>query len=190
MRRHGGEHGLGGYAQSIGLRNGRPFVADAEPKQAILALRDDPEIAARMAGELTRENANFLSRRLGRAPAAGELYAAHVLGAGGAARLIEAAAAGARDASAIFPREAGANRGLFFAHGAPVSAAALLERFGAATSPASAAAPAAEEESGVTQISPTLAHALFEFALLPLLRSDAEEERDLARAAYRRAQDL
>ena len=95
VRRHGAAHGLG--AQAAALRNG----ANAETRREILALRRDPEIAARMAGELARENALTLQTRLGRPPSAGELYAAHVMGSGGALRLIEAAAQGAPRAAAV-----------------------------------------------------------------------------------------
>jgi len=98
VERHGSAHGLD--AEAAALANG----ADGDTRRAILALRNDPELSARMAGELARENANALEARLGRAPSAGELYAAHVLGAGGAARLIEAAEAGESNAAALFPR--------------------------------------------------------------------------------------
>ncbi len=57
--------------------------ADAATRRDILALRTDPEISARMAGEFARENAETLQARLGRAPSAGELYAAHVMGPAG-----------------------------------------------------------------------------------------------------------
>ncbi|MES1203790.1 MAG: transglycosylase SLT domain-containing protein, partial [Pseudomonadota bacterium] len=87
VRRHGAEHGLGGYAQA--LQSGG---VDAATRRQILSLRNDPEIAARMAAELARENASALQARLGRAPSSGELYAAHVMGADGAARLIQASA--------------------------------------------------------------------------------------------------
>jgi Transglycosylase SLT domain len=118
VRRHGGNHGLG--AQAAALSNG----ADAATRRDILALRNDPELSARMAGELARENALTLQARLGRPPGPGELYAAHVMGAGGALRLIEAAANGAPSAAAMFPREAAANRGLFYANGEARSAQA------------------------------------------------------------------
>ena len=91
VRRHGAAHGLGQYAHA--LQSGG---VDASTRSDILALRSDPELSACMAGELARENAQALSSQLGRSPSAGELYAAHVLGSGGAARLIQAAAQGAR----------------------------------------------------------------------------------------------
>jgi hypothetical protein len=185
VRRHGPEHGLG--AQSAALRQG----ADAETRREILALRSDPEIAARMAGELTRENAATLQARLGRTPNAGELYAAHVMGPGGAIRLIEAAQQGAPDASAIFPREAAANRGLFYANGAPRSAQGLLERLqldADATMSDPAGGRRLQYANGDTAMSPALAQALFALALLPLMTSNQDEPRDPMQAltAYAR----
>jgi hypothetical protein len=129
IAKHGDKHGLGVEASRIDLSGPRPRVADPATRKAILDLRFDPEIAARMAGEFTRDNAARLEKRLGREPSAGELYAAHVMGAAGAVRLIAAAQRNAPDASALFPREAGANRWLFFARdGEPRSAQALLDR--------------------------------------------------------------
>ena len=145
VRRHGGEHGLGNAAQQISVVDGRPRVADPATRKAILDLRFDPEISARMAGELARENAQTLEARLGRAPGPGEIYAAHVLGPSGAGRLIEAAARGAPDASALFPREAAANAWLFNDNGVPRSAQSLLARLDvagdAATAPTASGAP-------------------------------------------------
>jgi transglycosylase-like protein with SLT domain len=191
VRRHGGAHGLGQYAQA--LANG---TADAQTRAQILALRTDPEVSARMAAELTRENAATLQGELGRPPSAGELYAAHVLGPAGAAKLIRASANGADNAAAIFPREAGANRGLFYQNGAPVSAQALLDRFrldGDAAITTQARAPS----SGASphMMSPELAQALFNVALLPLLSSRGEEDQDRidplnALSAYQRMSEL
>ncbi len=174
VRRHGAEHGLG--QQAAALRAG----ADPATRRDILALRNDPEIAARMAGELVRENALALQQRLGRAPSAGELYAAHVMGAGGAIRLIEAAQAGAPDAAAVFPREAAANRGLFYVAGEPRSAQALLQRLSldadAGVSAVRGGAPSYGREGEA--MSPALAQALFAFALLPLIGGGEDETRD------------
>jgi hypothetical protein len=175
VRRHGADHGLG--AQAAALRNG----ANADTRRDILALRCDPELSARMAGELARENATTLQARLGRAPNAGELYAAHVMGPNGALRLIEAAQQGAPSAVALFPREAAANRGLFYANGQPRSAQQLLDRL---QLDADASMAAARGEGGGRleygrdgePMSPALAQALFAFALLPLLRSGADEQ--------------
>jgi len=187
VRRHGAKHGLAAQAQA--LAGG----CDAQTRRDILALRTDPELAARMAAELARENAQALQARLGRAPTAGELYAAHVMGPGGALRLIEAAQAGAPSAAALFPREAGANRGLFYANGQPRSAQALLARLDldASASMGAAGAGAAQIGAGGGPMSPTLAQALFAMALLPLIGSSRDDEtRDpvQALAAYTRSQ--
>lgn len=170
VRRHGGAHGLA--EQAAALRNG----ADAATRRDILALRSDPEISARMAGELTRENADTLRAGLGREPSAGELYAAHVMGPAGALRLIEAAANGAPNAAAIFTREAAANRGLFYADGEPRSAQALLQRLDLDASAAVSANRSPVERTGEAPMSPALAQALFAMALLPLLSSREEQE--------------
>lgn len=129
IRRHGAAHGLSAEAAQVTLRDGRPVVDDPAARKAILDLRHDPELAARMAAELTRENAAHLERRLGRPPTATELYAAHVMGPAGAVKLVEAAGEGARDAAALFPREAQSNPWLFYdRQGAPRSAQGLLDR--------------------------------------------------------------
>jgi hypothetical protein len=177
VRRHGADHGLG--AEASALQNG----ANAQTRRNILALRSDPEISARMAGELTRENAATLQARLGRAPNAGELYAAHVMGPGGALRLIEAAQQGAPNAVSLFPREAAANRGLFYANGQPRSAQGLLDRLQLDADASMGAAQATQGAGGKLEygregeaMSPALAQALFAFALLPLLRSGEDEK--------------
>jgi hypothetical protein len=190
VRRHGGEHGLGHYASA--LNQG----ADAGTRRDILALRSDPELSARMAGELARENAEMLHARLGRAPSAGELYAAHVMGPAGAGRLIEAAANGAPNAAALFPREAGANHGLFYSRdGAARSAQGLLDRLGLdANADMSAPSPGRIEyaRDADAPMSPALAQALFSLALMPLLRAGEDERGDPLQAlmAYSRSNRL
>lgn len=176
VRRHGANHGLD--AQAAALRNG----ANAETRREILALRNDPEISARMAGELARENAATMQARLGRAPTAGELYAAHVMGPSGALRLVEAAQQGAPNAVTLFPREAAANRGLFYANGQPRSAQGLLDRL-QLDADATMSTPGAERGGRLEYgrdgepMSPALAQALFAFALLPLLGNNEHEDR-------------
>lgn len=110
-----------------GAKYGLAPATDQAGRKKLLDLRYDPELAAHMAGELTRENGAALAARLGRAAQPGELYAAHVLGAEGAIKLIEAPA-DARAAD-LFPKAAAANRGLFYDRdGAPATASALLAK--------------------------------------------------------------
>jgi len=119
VKRHGAEHGLGDQASKIFQDStGRYNVPDASQRRAILALRQDPRISALMAGELTAENRKVLENRLDRDVSGGELYAAHVLGAGGAARLITAAEQTPNSrAASLFPTAAAANRGIFYEKG-------------------------------------------------------------------------
>jgi hypothetical protein len=199
VARHGAKHGLAREAAAIDRSSGRSRVADPEQRAAILALRRDPELSARFAAELTRENAADLADRLGRPASAGEVYAAHVLGPAGAERLIRAAAAGAGDARAIFPKEAAANHALFHDRGgAPRSAAALLERFGAApANPIAAPAPEAPaarqlyapDKGGEAMLMDLLAHVLGleEFGLGAGDAASPPELRLLANDAYRDA---
>ena len=126
----GGEHGLGQYAQAISANNGRYDVADPSVKAEILQLRNDPATAAVMAGEFTRRNSQTLAGSLGRQPTDGELYAAHFMGAGGAADLIrEASARPDASAAAMFPDQAAANRAIFYdkASGKPRSVSEVYQ---------------------------------------------------------------
>jgi hypothetical protein len=146
LKRFGARHGLGAYAAQVQQgADGRMHVPDPAMRKAVLDLRLDPQAAALMAGELTQDHASYLQGRTGRAPTAGELYAAHVLGPAGSARLFDAAAARPGAAAAqLFPEAAEANAGLFYRNGRPVTVAELsatLERGAAASAPVAAPAP-------------------------------------------------
>ena len=71
-------------------------------------------------GMLTRSNGDYLRQKFGRMPSAGELYIAHFLGAQGAEKLFDA---GLRNpdqiAAKLFPKQAEANRSLFYSDGQP-----------------------------------------------------------------------
>ncbi len=115
LKQTGAQHGLGAYADAITERGGRFDVADPRMKAQVLALRNDPKVAAVMAGEFTRRNASMLAGALGRQPTQGELYAAHFMGAAGAADLIRAATGNPRARAAdLFPDQAASNRGIFY----------------------------------------------------------------------------
>ena len=116
IKSDGAKAGLASYADAITARaDGSYAVPDAATREAILDLRKDPGVAALMAGTLTQQNRDVLAASLGREPSAGDLYAAHVLGARGASDLIRAAAAHPdRAAAADFPEAAAANRSIFY----------------------------------------------------------------------------
>lgn len=108
--------GFSGYADAIAKSPAGTYsVADPATRAAILKLRDDPAIASAMAGVLTQSNSFKLTGLIGRRPTDSELYMAHFMGVGGAAKLIANAqdnpqASGAR----LFPNAAAANRPIFY----------------------------------------------------------------------------
>ncbi|WP_419807981.1 lytic transglycosylase domain-containing protein [Sphingomonas sp.] len=132
VKQHGAEHGLGWAANSIHrLPNGRLGVGDAGTRQAILALRKDPEVASLMAAEHASDNKDKLEASLGRDATGTDLYMAHFLGLGGATRFLSAMQANPRaTGAAMFPAAAGANHNVFYdREGQPRSLAAIYQRF-------------------------------------------------------------
>ena len=116
LKSAGSKHGLQAYSDAIQPgESGRLTVSDPAVRDQIMALRKDPKVSAVMAGEFTQKNRDQLASAIGRTPTAGDLYAAHVLGARGATELIKAAAATpTRIAAQDFPEAAAANRGIFY----------------------------------------------------------------------------
>ena len=116
IKQSGAALGYGRYAAAITQTgSGRYVVQDPAMRRDILKLRNDPTANAVMAGAFTKANAAYLTQKLGRPPSEGELYIAHFLGAGGAARLIGLAASNPdAKAAALFPNAAHANPSIFF----------------------------------------------------------------------------
>jgi hypothetical protein len=116
LKQSGAALGYGQYAAAITkTASGHYEVADPSMRAQILKLRNDPTANAVMAGAFTQANASLLSEKLGRSPSEGELYIAHFLGAGGAARLISAAAGNPNaSAASLFPVAARANSSIFY----------------------------------------------------------------------------
>ena len=123
LKKHGAKYGYARYADLISQNaDGRYSVPGSDARQAVMDLRLDPHAAALMAGELATDHASYLRGRMGRDPTSGELYAAHVLGPQGSARLIEAVQRAPRQsASDLFPDAAAANRPIFYRDGRPCS---------------------------------------------------------------------
>jgi len=116
LDRHGAELGLGGGAHDPALR------------AQLLALRQDPQASALMAGELANDNRTFLYNTLGRDPDNAELYLAHFLGPDAAGRFLSALAADpAQSAAALLPKAAAANHAIFFAGAAPRSVGQVMD---------------------------------------------------------------
>lgn len=128
IHRHGEAHGYGELAGQIERgADGRFSVSDPEKRQQIMDLRFDAAASARMAGELASDNASVIESRIGRQPSSGELYAAHFLGAQGAAGLIAAVdRSPSLRADQLFPAAAAANRPIFYDGNRPRSVSDVL----------------------------------------------------------------
>jgi len=132
VKKHGAEHGLGWAADSIGQTAGGRFsVSDGATRSAILALRNDPDVASLMAAEHASDNKSALEGSLGRDANGTDLYMAHFLGIGGARKFLSAMANNpGASAASLFPQAAGANRSIFYAsNGQPRSLSAIYQRF-------------------------------------------------------------
>ena len=118
VKEAGAQLGYGKYADAISKSpSGSYYVNDPAARTEIMNLRDDPAAASSMAAVLTQSNSFKLTGKIGRRPTDGELYMAHFMGVGGAAKLITNAednpqASGAR----LFPNAAAANHSIFYEH--------------------------------------------------------------------------
>lgn len=153
VKKYGARHGLAAEAAAISQNaDGKYAVSDEARRERILNFRFDPAKAAGLAGELVNENRAGLERRLGRAVNAAEIYAAHFLGVGGAAKLLAADAD--VPAADLLPAAAKANRPVFFdgarARGAGEVMASIAASMGVeAPPPANAASAASVNETAV-----------------------------------------
>src|SRR5579871_734051 len=116
VKEAGSQFGYGNYADMITkLSDGSYAVADPAARRAIMTLRDDPNVASAMAAALTQSNSFQLTGLIGRRPTDSELYVAHFMGVGGAARLIANAEDNPQASAArLFPNAAAANRSIFY----------------------------------------------------------------------------
>jgi hypothetical protein len=115
VKEHGAKYGLEKMADKITVGNdGKPRVADSVSRKEILELRKNPEISALMAGEFCAGNKDYLEDNVNCDVGSTELYLAHFMGAGGAAKFLNSRdingdAIGAQ----LFPQAAKANKNIF-----------------------------------------------------------------------------
>ena len=116
VKEAGAQLGYGQYADAISKSSSGSYsVSDPTARTAIMKLRDDPVVASAMAGILTQSNSFNLTGKIGRRPTDAELYMAHFMGVGGAARLISNAEDNPQaSGAALFPNAAAANRSIFY----------------------------------------------------------------------------
>jgi hypothetical protein len=116
VKEAGGQLGYGQYADAIGkAQSGDYVVRDPGMRRSIMKLREDPVASSAMAAILTQSNSFQLTGKIGRRPTDAELYMAHFLGTGGAAKLISQAEDHPQaSASRMFPNAAAANRSIFY----------------------------------------------------------------------------
>ena len=119
VKEAGAQLGYGNYADAITKSpSGSYSVSDPTARAAIMKLRDDPVASSAMAAALTQSNSFELTGKIGRRPTDSELYMAHFMGVGGAAKLISSAEDSPQaSGAALFPNAAAANRSIFFDHG-------------------------------------------------------------------------
>jgi hypothetical protein len=116
VKEAGAQFGYGKYADAITKSSSGSYsVSDPADRRAIMKLRDDPVAASSMAAVLTNSNSFKLTGKIGRRPTDGELYMAHFMGVGGAAKLINNAEDNPQASAArLFPNAASANKSIFF----------------------------------------------------------------------------
>jgi hypothetical protein len=112
----GGQAGYGQYADAITKTSSGDYsVSDPATRQSIMKLRDDPTASSAMAAALTQSNSFQLTGQIGRRPSDSELYMAHFMGVGAAAKLISNAEDNPQaSATRLFPNAAAANRSIFY----------------------------------------------------------------------------
>jgi hypothetical protein len=130
VKAHGAKHGFGWAADAIST-SGK--VADPAQRHAILALRNDPQLASLMAAEHAGDNRDALIEGTGRAPEDVDLYLAHFLGSAGAVKFLNNWQADpSAPAAPLFPEAASANRTIFYdSESRARSLDAIRERFAA-----------------------------------------------------------
>ena len=132
ISQHGSEYGLQKEAAAVSVdSSGHASVGDTEMRQQILALKNDPKVAAEMAAAFTKDNQQALQANVGGKIGSTELYLAHFLGAGGATKFLTALRSNPNQAAAdVMPQAADANEGVFYkADGTARSLSEVYNRF-------------------------------------------------------------
>lgn len=122
VKKHGAKHGMAKEAELIQQnKNGKFFIPDQKTEDAVLDMRNNPDKASAMAAELAKSNENYLKHHVPgyNGQSADDkktnMYLAHFMGAGGAAKFMNAMNANPDQAAAsTFKSAARANKNVFF----------------------------------------------------------------------------
>jgi hypothetical protein len=133
LRDFGPKHGLTREAQAIQNSDGALYVADSAKRAHILGLRNNPYIAALMAGEMLNHDRQWIAERIGRDLTHGETYLAHFLGPEDAAMFLSRMQRQPQTQAAnLLPGPARANHAIFYAgrrRAGALSVAAVHDKF-------------------------------------------------------------
>ncbi len=92
VRDYGSEHDVANYAAAIRTSRTGDIIVPEEVKSAILQLRSNPTLSAKLAADSMKRERIAMEARLGRRVTSADLYLMHVLGPAGAMRFLEALA--------------------------------------------------------------------------------------------------
>lgn len=112
INKYGDKHGLSDLSNQI---SDTGKVSSTAAKKEILDLRKDPKICSLMAAEMASENKAYLEKCTGAEAGPTELYMAHFMGPGGAAKFLKSLKKMPdASAAALFPTAAASNKGVFY----------------------------------------------------------------------------
>ncbi len=133
VRDFGSRHDVGDYAAAISKDpSGALVVHGRGMRTAILQLRSDPVLSAKLAAESMQQQRAAMQERLGRNVTAADLYLLHVLGPNGAARFLTAMAQHPSASSLeVASLKVLRNAGLLASDGRPMSVANTYAAAGA-----------------------------------------------------------
>jgi len=124
VRDYGSEHDVADYAAAIRTSRSGDLVVPDEVKSAILDLRSNPILSAKLAADSMKRERIAMEAQLGRHVTSADLYLMHVLGPAGAMRFLQAVAKQPRESSLkVASLQVMRNAGLLAQDGHPLTVA-------------------------------------------------------------------
>ena len=124
VRDYGAEHDAAAYAAAIHTTRSGDLVVPEQVKSAILDLRSNPILSAKLAADSMKRERVVMEAQLGRPVTSADLYLMHVLGPAGALRFLEALARQPNESSLkVASLKVMRNAGLLAQDGRPLTVA-------------------------------------------------------------------